>query len=196
MLKTVIVVIFTGLIISSGTYGQTPNRDEVGCATKEGQELSFLVGDWKVRSKFRTGSNPDKWEETNGTSSFKFLFDKCLLREKLSIRRGDRPLTVLAMYSYNNISRNYQWMFAHSEHGVLSLFEGPLTGNKFTLKNSLEVGGRKFLFERRLTKTRNGFELIAKRSFDNGKTWRNDWFLNYYRKKEKAGAGLQPARDH
>ncbi|MEZ5427415.1 MAG: DUF1579 family protein [Pyrinomonadaceae bacterium] len=156
-------------------------KDDLGCASEEGKKLSFLTGKWRVKSKFRTGSEPDKWEETTGTSEIKFLFEDCLAQEKLEIKRGGRPLTVIALYSYNNFSDMYQWTFAHSEHGLLTFYEGPLEGDRFTFRSETKAGGRKISFERLLTKTAKGFDLTAQRSSDGGKTWRVDWYLSYTR---------------
>jgi len=177
-MRNVLVTILFTLCLFLQSVAQTPPTDELGCASKEGEKLSFLVGNWKVKSKCRRGKT---WEETTGTANFKFLFDDCLLPEKLSVKRDGKPLTVLAMYPYNNFTKSYQWMFAHSEHGLMSLFEGGLKEDKFTLENSLDLGGRRILFRRLLSKKEKGFELIAKRSFDQGKTWRVDWYLDYYR---------------
>ena len=158
---------------------QGTEKDPLGCSTPEGKAFSFVVGDWKVKSKFRVGSNPDNWEETQGTSKIEYTFEGCLAREDLRIKRNGRPLNVVSMFSYSNISRKYQWMYAHSEHGVLSLFEGDKNGKIFNFKDSVEVRGRTFLFERRMKKTDSGFVLVARRSFDQGKTWRDDWYLEY-----------------
>jgi hypothetical protein len=183
MQKIFIIGLFILQLSLINTLAQQANQkqDELGCATEEGKKLSFLLGNWKVKSKFRVGNNPDKWEETVGTAKINFLFDNCLVQEKLDIKRDGRPLTVISMYSYNNFTNNYQWIFAHSEHGLLTLFEGELNNGKFILKNSLEIQGRTILFERHLVETKNGFDLTARRSFDNGKTWRTDWYLEYYR---------------
>lgn len=182
MRKTLFTGIFTLLLLAAGAAGQE-TRDEPGCASDAGRKLDFLIGDWQVTSKYRVGSDPDRWEKTDGRASLEHVFGGCLVRERLETERGGRPLTVIALYSYNNISDKYQWLFAHSEHGVLSLFEGGLEKGVFTLKNSLEVRGRVMLFERVLRETKNGFEMIARRSFDGGKTWRDDWFLSYRRLK-------------
>lgn len=181
MRKLLISGLFILQIFLINAFAQEAEKpqDEIGCATTEGSKLSFLIGDWKVKSKFRTGN--DKWEETTGTSKIIFLFNKCLVQEKLDIKRDGRPLSVIAMYSYNNFTNNYQWIFAHSEHGLLTLFEGGLNDDKFILKNALDVRGRTIRFERHLTKTKAGFTLTAKRSFDKGKTCRDDWYLDYYR---------------
>ena len=182
MISKIVLALAVTVLSLIPVFSQQSGTDEPGCASNEGKQMDFLVGEWNVKSKFRVGSRPDKWEETLGTSRIKYLFDQCLLFEKLNVKRGGRPLTVIATYSYNNISRNYQWSFAHSEHGLLSFFEGPLADDGFTFRNTLELGGRKILFKRLLTKTKEGFELVAKRSFDNGTTWRDDWYLSYTRR--------------
>ena len=149
--------------------------------TEEGKQLNFLVGDWKVISNARVAGGENKWEKGNGSSKIKFLFDQCLLVEKLSIKREGRPLDIFATYSYNNISKNYQWSYAHSEHGMLSLYEGPLENEKFTFRYAFEIGGGIRMFKRELTRLPEGFKMEASRSNDNGKNWRKDSVLIYSR---------------
>ena len=169
------------MCLSITAISQQAGQDPLGCDTKEGRQLSFLVGKWNVRSKARIGGQADKWEESEGTSRIKFLFENCLLQEKLEVKRDGRPLTIAALYSYNNFTNNYQWVFAHSEHGLLAFYEGPQKDGVFTFKQSIAVRGRIVMFERILKRTKTGFSLNAKRSFDGGKTWRFDWYLTYYR---------------
>ena len=171
------------LIFSVNILGQQPDQKARGCVTDEGKQLNFLVGDWNVDSEYRLRGGTNEWERTRGTSKIKFVFDQCLLSEKLNVTREGRPLTVVAFYSYNNFSKIYQWAFAHSEHGLLSLYEGPLEENRFVFKYSAKFGDRTILFKRILTKSPKGFELVAKRSNDYGKNWGVSWRLSYYRQR-------------
>jgi len=177
MIISIAIIIF----VLTSAYGQQNDAEARGCVTDEGKELSFLVGDWKVKNQTRVAGGDEKWDEHNGSSKIKFIFDQCLLAEKLTIKREGRPLTVFVLYSYNNISKNYQWAFAHSEHGMLSLYEGLLEKDKFDFRYSFEIGDRIRLFKRELTRSSNGFELVASRSNNNGETWRVDSRLTYYR---------------
>lgn len=181
MKKRLVFFVAVILISVGNLYSQQPDSQARGCVTKEGNQLSFLIGNWKVKSKTRVRGADNGWEEYIGSSKIKFIFDQCLASEKLLIKREGRPLSVVALYSYNNFSKKYQWIFAHSEHGVLSLYEGPLEKKKFSFRYSLEIGDRKILFKRELTRLTSGFEMVAWRSTDGGKNWRAESYLTYYR---------------
>ncbi|NNE97915.1 MAG: DUF1579 family protein, partial [Pyrinomonadaceae bacterium] len=159
------------LILSLNLYSQNPDNSARGCVTEEGKQLNFLIGSWKVKGKNRLRGS-DKWEEYVGSSKIKFVYDQCLAAEKLLIKREGRPLTITALYSYNNIAKKYQWVFAHSEHGLLSMYEGPLENNKFAFSYAFEIGERRIMFKRELTRLTSGFEMVASRSTDGGTTWR------------------------
>ena len=169
------------LLFSANSFGQQIDTAPRGCVTEEGKQLNFLVGKWKVKSKTRVAGGGGEWEEIIGSSEINFVFDQCLLTEHLSIKREGRPLGVFALYSYNNNSNMYQWTFAHSEHGMLSLYEGPLNKDKFTFRYSIDIRGRKRLFKRELSRLSKGFKMVASRSNDDGKIWRVDSYLTYYR---------------
>lgn len=184
MRKIIILSLFilqTFLITTLAQNTDQP-KDELGCATEQAKQLKFLQGKWNVINRFRTSGQDNKWEETKAKSEIKFLFKDCLWLEELEGTREGRPHEVIGMYSYNNINDKLQWVGGHSEHGVLSLYEGNFEGDDLNMFSSLEIRGRKILFRRQITKTAKGFEVRSQRSVDDGKTWDTSWHLTYTRR--------------
>ena len=155
-------------------------NDPIGCATPQSKSIGFLVGTWKVKSKFRTNRRENKWETTEAVSKIDHLFRDCVYKEVLTGKRNGRFHEFAGLYSYSNISNKLQWVGGHSEHGVLALYEGNLEGDILELKNEIEIRGRKFYLRRVLNKTGSGFTVSSERSVD-GKTWDASWQLEYVR---------------
>ncbi len=152
------------------------------CASVEAQRLSFLTGEWEVRSKFRLSREPEKWEETQARSKIDYLFENCLLLEQFEGTRQGRALRATAMYAYNRTSKKYEWVGADSEHGFLTLYTGSLSGNDLVLESAVEISGQRILLRRVLTKkSAGGFEIRYQRSTDGGRTWDTAWYLIYSR---------------
>ena len=136
-----------------------------GCASVEAQRLSFLTGEWKVTSRFRLSREPEKWEETQVRSTIRYLFENCLLVEQFEGTRQGHPFRVTAMYAHNRTSKKYEWVGADSEHGVLTLYTGSLSGNDLVLESMVEISGQSILLRRVLTKNpAGGFEIRYHRS--------------------------------
>lgn len=81
-----------------------------GCNSAEAQKLKFLVGEWKVTSKFRLSKEPEKWEETQARSKITSRFEDCLLVEQLEGSRQGHPFKATGMYAYDRNAKNYQWV--------------------------------------------------------------------------------------
>ena len=77
----------------------------------------------------------------------------------------------------------YEYVGADSEHGVLSLYTGPMTGNDLVLETKVEISGQSILLRRIWTKNpAGGFEVRTQRSSDGGQTWDTTQHLAYSRK--------------
>lgn len=152
-----------------------------GCASAEAQKLSFLVGEWKVKSRFRLSREPERWEETQVRSKIAYLFADCLLVEQFEGTRQGHPFKATAMYAHDRNSKKYEWVGADSEHGVLTLYTGSLGGNELALESKVELSGQTVLLRRVWTKgPARGFEVRSQRSGDGGRTWETTWHMVYY----------------
>ena len=178
------LLLFVWLMTSVIAVGQQANGqpDAGGCASVEAQRLSFLAGEWKVRSKFRLSREPDQWEETQARSRISYLFENCLMVEQFEGTRRGHAFRATAMYAYNGTSKKYEWVGADSEHGVLTLYAGSLSGNDLVLESRVEISGESILLRRVLTKNpAGGFEIRCQRSSDGGRSWDTVWYLAYLR---------------
>ena len=124
----VLTGVFSGHAIAQGSDGAP------GCQTDEARQLEFLEGTWNVESRFRTSSDPEKWESTEAVSVIEPVFPGCLWREEMTGTRAGGPLSVIGLFSYSNISDKFQHSWAHSLHGALTNYEGTLNGQNLSSK--------------------------------------------------------------
>lgn len=150
-----------------------------GCASVEGQKLRFLLGEWKVTSKFRLSKEPEQWEETQAHSKITSLFADCLLTEQFEGRRQGHQFKATGMYAYDRNSQKYQWVGGDSEHGVLTLYAGSLDGNDLALESKVEISGQTVWLRRVWMRRGSGFEVRSQRSTDAGRTWDTTWHMIY-----------------
>jgi hypothetical protein len=185
MLKSISTYLLVLIFTTSGSAAaQQANvqRNAGGCASVEAQRLSFLLGSWKVKSRFRLSQEPEQWEDTQVRSGISYLFKNCLLVERFEGTRQGHPFKATAMYAYDRTSKKYEWVGADSEHGALNLYTGSLSGNDLVLDAQIEISGQSILLRRLWTKNpAGGFEARSQRSTDGGRTWDTAWCLVYYR---------------
>lgn len=173
MLRSPIVFLLS-LFITSGIV--VAQQDAGGCGSVEAQKLSFLAGEWKVKSRFRLSREPEQWEDTQVRSRISYLFENCSLVEEFEGTRQGHPFKATAMYAHDRTSKRYEWVGADSEHGVLTLYTGSLNGNDLVLESRIEISGQSILLRREWTKSpAGGFEVRSQRSSDGGRTWETTW---------------------
>ena len=152
-----------------------------GCASVEGEKLRFLLGEWKVTSKFRLSREPEQWEETPARSTITSLFADCLLTEQFEGRRQGHQFKAAGMYAYDRNSQKYQWVGGDSEHGVLTLYAGAFDGTDLALESRVEISGQAVSLRRVWTRRAAGFEVLSQRSTNAGRTWDTTWQMIYRR---------------
>ncbi|MCO6510041.1 MAG: DUF1579 family protein [Aridibacter famidurans] len=153
-------------------------QDE-GCETEDAKQMSFLAGTWNVESRFRISRNPERWETTAAKSVIDDVFAGCVWQEDYSGIRDGKPLKVIGLFGFSNITGNLQHTWSHSQHGILTFYEGRLVGDEIVFNSQLSVRGTVFLFRKVIKRTRDGFEARTERSTDGGKTWDAGWLLSY-----------------
>ena len=126
-----------------------------------------------VRAAGTTNGKP-----TEATSVIRQRFKDCVYEELLTGTRNERPHQLLGLYSYNNLSDKLQWVGGHSEHGVLTLYEGDFVDDELILEYSMMLRSRLIYFRIVITKTRDGFDLRSERSSDK-KLWDAGWYRSY-----------------
>jgi hypothetical protein len=180
-MKRIVLLMFIIAMFSISIFSQKTNEDPLGCASEKSESLNFLVGTWNVNSKFRLSRSENKWEQTNGTAKITHLFKNCIYQEVLNGTRNGRPHQFTGLFSYNNLSEKLQWVGGHSEHGVLTLYEGNFEDGELKLKNQMTLRSNIVYFRIVVTKTRDGFDVRSERSRD-GKLWDAGWYRSYTRK--------------
>lgn len=161
------------------------SAQDAGCETDEAKKMSFLGGSWKVESRFRISGDPEKWETTIGNSVIEDVFPGCVWKEEFDGIRNGKPLKVIGLFGFSNITGNLQHTWSHSHHGLLNFYEGRRLGDEIILSSQLSVRGTVFVFRKVIKRTGEGFEARTERSSDGGKTWDTGWFLTYSRQDHR-----------
>ncbi|HUF04628.1 MAG TPA: DUF1579 family protein [Aridibacter sp.] len=167
-------------VLFIGPSAVSASAQDAGCETDLSKQMSFLGGSWKVESRFRISRDPDKWETTVGRSVIQDVFPGCVWKEEFSGARDGKPLKVIGLFGFSNITGNLQHTWSHSQHGILTFYEGRLLGDEVVFNSQLTVRGTVFLFRKVIKRGSGGFEVRTERSStDGGKTWDAGWFLTY-----------------
>jgi len=147
--------------------------------------LRFLEGEWKVESRFRLSRDPERWETSVGHSRIEALFPGCLWREAFTGSRGGMELKVTGLFAFSNISNRPQHVWAHSQHGLLTFYEGEVDGASINFESGLDLRGTRVLVRKVFTRNDAGFEVRTERSADGRRTWDVNWVLVYSASKSR-----------
>ncbi|MDH3492325.1 MAG: hypothetical protein OEM82_02155 [Acidobacteriota bacterium] len=180
-MKRLAVISIVLAALATSFLAQSPQEDALGCATDKSRTLGFLVGEWNVRSNFRINKAQSKWEKSEAVSKITHLFEDCVYQEILTGTRNGRPYQFTGLFSYNNMSDKLQWVGGHSEHGVLTLYEGDFVDGELILENQLMLRSNLVYFRIVITKTKDGFDVRSERSADK-KLWDAGWYMSYTRR--------------
>ncbi len=151
----------------------------VECRSPQAMQLAFLEGEWRVESRFRLGGDPVEWETSTAESSIRALFPGCVWREEFRGVRGGEKLEMTGLFGYSNISDRLQHVWSHSQHGLLTYYEGELSEGSVSFVSEFEFRGTRVIVRKVITRLTSGFDMRTERSLDGGKNWEPNWFLKY-----------------
>ena len=167
------------IFAASLAVGAQTTKLETGCSTDESRRLAFLEGDWKVESRFRISSRPEKWETTEAVSNISPVFPGCLWEEAFEGIREGEAIRIVSLYGFSNVSNRFQHTWAHSQHGMLTNYEGRFENGVLTFETTISILILELRLRKVIRRNRSGFEVRSARSTDNGKTWDETWVLTY-----------------
>ena len=140
------------------------------CVARDTALLQSLVGDWEVEMEFRTG---DEWERAPGRASVRPELSGCVLVERYTGTRQGAPYEFLALLGANGMGDPIQEVFVHSQHGILSLSSGKVTGGGLVVEDAPIVDGKVVRLRHTYSDvTAEGFRYESSRSTDGGASWR------------------------
>jgi hypothetical protein len=142
--------------------------------------LRALVGNWTVETEFRTGAAG--WQRTDARSSFELDLRGCVLVERYSGTREGRPFDILGVMGVNGDGPRIQRVWAHSQHGLLTLYAGDVRDGELVLDATVAVRGEPLMLRLVYTDVGpDGFRFESLRSTDGGTTWAVTWRAKYQR---------------
>jgi hypothetical protein len=116
--------------------------------------------------------------------------DGCLLREEYTGGRFGQPYQVLSLWGVHGMDSgaSIQRVTGHSQHGLLTLYEGATMaeGDSLVLAHSQTIRGTPVLFQHIFAPFgADSMRFTSRRSIDEGATWRVTWFADYRRRSEQ-----------
>jgi hypothetical protein len=159
------------------------HADERTCAQATTRLLGSLVGDYEVLVQFRSG--PNSWDSSAARSRFGYELGGCLLTEHFQGHRYGEPYDYVALFGTAGAEGGrVQRVFAHSQHGLLSLASGNWNqaGDSLVFEDSALVRGTWIRQRYQLVRSANDeLSTEGRRSEDGGRTWFSTMQAHYTR---------------
>lgn len=170
------------LLLQLGTAPPPPTPGP--CAAKENAFLRSLVGEWDVDAEFRAGA--DGWEKAAGRASIASELEGCVLVQHYRGTRGGDRWEFLAVLGASGTDRPIQELFVHSQHGVMSLSAGAISGGTLTVEDRPTVKGAVVRIQHVYSNAGpGGFRYESRRSTDGGRTWAVAWRATYRKARNR-----------
>lgn len=185
---------WTGLLAATALAVMTTISPTLSAAAPAGRActdslaglLRPYAGSWKVEVVFL---RPDGGAEVEpGQAVIESDLAGCVLVEHLRTRRDSLPFEVLAVWGAQGGSAPFQRVMAHSQHGVLGLYEGRRVGDTLLLDYAgvLPDPSARLRHVLRLL-GRDRFTFESQRADRSDTTWRVTWRADYHRRHTDGG---------
>lgn len=140
------------------------------------QTFDFWIGTWET--SMPTAPN---WDERKGIDSVRYLLNNTLIEEVFTKVATGKSNFQRGYLTYLRRERRWKHTIYDSKWGEYT-FYGKKEGDKIVLisdPKSTRPGWRRETF---YNITKDGFDYLWEGSYDNGKTWREEWKVSYKRK--------------
>jgi hypothetical protein len=165
------------LVIAAALAAPAP---PAACAARGSAFLQSLAGEWEVEAEFRSGEGG--FEGATGRASIAPELGGCVLVERYAGTRGGKPWDFLVILGANGPGPAIQEVFVHSQHGIMALSSGEVTGGALVLEDAPVVDGKVILIRHvYFDVNADGFRYESRRSTDKGASWTVSWRARYKR---------------
>ncbi|MEQ8924681.1 MAG: DUF1579 family protein [Fulvivirga sp.] len=121
------VILLTLCLIKTGAFGQGIS------------DLSFLLGDWKVKRVYSL--NTEKVREYAGTMSSVYSLDSTFIECRFEFERPNQKRAMdLVFFNYNSIYNQYESVWLSSTWPVIVLMEGKIEQNVLSTVAKFPLG--------------------------------------------------------
>jgi hypothetical protein len=147
------------------------------CSTEKAKQFDFWIGTWDLEWVDAQG------QKQKGTNTINKILGGCVIEENFSTV-GANPYLGKSHSVYDAASGKWKQTWVDSGGGYLD-FRGGFDGGTMTLsREGTDPKGNKIMQRMVFSEIRNDSILWDwESSADNGKTWKNNWKINYKKKK-------------
>jgi len=165
-----VAVLFIAATLAAG-QGAPP------CLTEKAKQFDFWVGTWDLEWVDAQG------QKQKGTNTINKILGGCVIEENFSTV-GANPYLGKSHSVYDAVDGKWKQTWVDSGGGYLD-FSGGFEGGEMTLSRvGTDPKGNKIMQRMVFSEIRNDSLLWNwESSADNGKTWKNNWKINYKKRK-------------
>lgn len=140
-------------------------------APEEMKQVSFLVGTWKVASKYNMGDTAN-WMEATGTCVCTSVLDGCAIMNNYDSEFMGMKFHGMGTLSYNRETKMWQQSWIDNMAGSMSLYQGDFKDGKMICSGEDMMQGQKYLTRITMSEiTPTSYNWLLEMSMDGGKTF-------------------------
>jgi len=146
------------------------------------RKIAFMEGDWDVVMHVKPEPQGD-WIKTTGTSSFRFILDRCVLEQVYEGVISGSPYRGKGFFAFNRFSGKWQHVWSDNVAAGINAFEGDFEDGKLIVwGREKSPGGEILTRATTFNISDDAFDWILESSAD-GEAWTPIMKATYSRKK-------------
>lgn len=157
-------------IVSTRIYAQ--NNGAISTANEEFNKMNFLLGDWKLNSKYL--KQDGSFGSAVYRSSVEYTLGRNATADYFCLIGPDGSLDTngITVRTYDKRSKKWRMIFYTKDLNFYTIFSGDYIDGEFIFEGKGIEYGRKFMEKVKFYNiTESSYSWKMNRSYDNGKTW-------------------------
>lgn len=166
------LIIVGGLVVAQEAEKKAEAEMPPMGAPEEMKHLAFLVGDWKVASKWRMDYKSEEWTESEATCNYAYILDGCAMQFTYKGDIQGMPFMGMGVQTYDRETKKWQTTWLDNMAARSTLYTGDRKEGTTVFYGDDIYAGMKMMS--RMTtwdETETSFKWKMEQSMDGGKTW-------------------------
>lgn len=148
------------------------------------KEMAALEGTWDAVMKYKMDPSQEKWDESEGTCTFKYILGGCAMQSVYNSQMMGMPFEGISIHTYDRETEQWQVSWLDNMAARQSMYQGNMTEDRIVLTGEDLWKGLKYLS--RITTynmTDTSYDWMMEMSTDDGKTWSTTMMATYTKRE-------------